>query len=820
MNKINYFEDLQKTVVDLAVDKNEYFNYVATSNRTGRKLDEASVAFGAMIERKCVDLSNREIVGKVEVLNEKRRTFVKIIAEMPEWRDLVVSITLTVNDTVLLDKEKVLFEQVYLGWPSFYVAIPDGALKKGENVIKIKAEGSNLYLSELSLVSFPEMKNISQVSCAEIVKEGERFAVAIKDSGKTFEKIENLNGAEFLGVKYYKEYCILPFRAKCVGNASCTAYFSGKKVVLDMPEVVQNIDQFLIGTDSDDHRQDDTSETYFIIENFLFSAMGNFVQFRPKKGRNFFEIIPENKCKELVDLMRDFGVKFGLSDPSGIFAYLTDYASDIFFGYHIHENYLFFNFNLSEKHMFRRCFTEETQRVLNSQSFTESKDTYMQVLSKSKDLFSKEVGLTSFGSASLLCCYEGNSGIDRINIEPVSNINLLTGSVRATKVKSWGAHVPPDWYFGTPVDKIKSNKYRLAMQYLYLNGASSVYAENGLFKTKAFDRCDWESDFCVYNRNYLREFYKYTLTHPRKGNLIVDKAIVYGRNESVFWKQNDRMAELKDFDWDMKAWGKWNNDYQIAWNSAEAWLPVSDKQNAFKARANKNLFSGTPYGNVDVVYADNDFSKYKTLAFLGWNTMTDDLLERIKSFVKSGGTLMISYSQFNYTDRNDREMTYPKNDKIKEFLGVDITNSAPMGKKLSFASGDELVVEKEMTVACGDLLTAKPICLNENGVGVVYENDYGKGKVYFIANKEYITCENDTQILSTVLKLIGKDSDMICNNNNISFTLREDNQKYYLSVLNMNCIDGADEEYELIVKGRNISGAIKVGEIQDFVFDK
>ena len=171
-------------------------------------------------------------------------------------------------------------------------------------------------------------------------------------------------------------------------------------------------------------------------------------------------------------------------------------------------------------------------------------------------------------------------------------------------------------------------------------------------QTKSFDRCDWESDFCVYNRNYLREFYDYTLTHQRKGELIVDKAIVYGRNESVFWKQNDRMAELKDVDWDMKVWGKWNNDYQIAWNSAEAWLPVSSKQNACSARANKNLFSGTPYGNVDVVYADNDFSKYKTLAFLGWNTMTDELIERLKTFVSNGGTLMISYSHFNYTNLN------------------------------------------------------------------------------------------------------------------------------------------------------------------------
>ena len=92
--------------------------------------------------------------------------------------------------------------------------------------------------------------------------------------------------------------------------------------------------------------------------------------------------------------------------------------------------------------------------------------------------------------------------------------------------------------------------------------------------------------------------------------------------------------------------------------------------------------------------------------------------------------------------------------------------------------------------------------------------------MYFIANKEYISCENDTQILSTVLKLIGKSSDAICNNNNVSFTVREDDKNYYISVLNMNCIDGADEEYEIIFKGNKLSSFIKVSEIQDFVLNK
>ena len=67
---------------------------------------------------------------------------------------------------------------------------------------------------------------------------------------------------------------------------------------------------------------------------------------------------------------------------------------------------------------------------------------------------------------------------------------------------------------------------------------------------------------------YQRDFNDYALTHSRKGNLLVDKAIVYGRNEFIMWKTNDRVAELKEpKDWDSNVWYKWNNDYQVARNS-------------------------------------------------------------------------------------------------------------------------------------------------------------------------------------------------------------------------------------------------------------
>ena len=460
----------------------------------------------------------------------------------------------------------------------------------------------------------------------------------------------------------------------------------------------------------------------------------------------------------------------------------------------------------------------DPERLNASKSFGESKEIYMDVLRQSKEKFSKDVGLTSFGSPSLLCVYEGDAGVDRLTIEPVSNMNLLTGAVRASGVKIWGAHIPTDWYFGVPVDRVKSNKYRLAMQYLFLNGAAYLYAENSLFKTNAFERCDLESEFCTTNRKYHREFYDYALTHQRKGRIVVDKAIIYGRNEFFMWKLNDRMAELKEKDWDSQVWGKWNNAYRIVWNASEIWLPVSDKQNVVKSPLNKNLFSGTPYGNIDIVSAEKDFSAYSQIAFLGWNTMDDELLERLKVYVKNGGTLMISYCHFNYNDRNDQTAVFQCANDLENFLGVEISGERIVSGDVDF-NGEKVEISGVKTVNC-KLLTATTMAQDENGDGVVYKNRYGKGEIYFIAFKEYITHEKDVDLYKKVMRIVGETGNERCDNNNISYTVRETETEYRISVLNMNCIEGADEKYTIKYDGRKISGKIEVGEIREHILDK
>lgn len=819
---LRYYEDIRQTPVALRVNGELFFDYASHTSLHSFVTDWA---YGKVLTRRGIDISDgKTISASVGVSDASRRYCLKIIACMPDWRKYINSLKITINGSVLLDSDEVFFEQVNLGWPAQYFSVPFGMLKNGENEITVtcsNSSGGGLYLSELKLISFPKIEDKSQLSAINYVKAGGKFAVAIADYSRAITGAVGLKNCELVQKTYYGDFCVLVFNAAGEGETCASALFNGQSVPLYMPKAVQNDDYFLFGIDGDDHRHDDGWENRFIIESAVMSGMGNFIQFRPRHLRNYYKIMPDEEYEKLFELMSAFGVTFGLCGNGHDLENLVKKHSESFLGYHIHEPYWYFCAAQLYPDLCKKSYDLDGSELKNAKTFSEAKQIYLNVLKRLQKKYAGNIGMNSSGAPSFLCVYEDSAGFERITIEPVSNINMLVGAVRTTSVKMWGAHVPTDWYFGVPVDIVKSNKYRLTLQYLYLNGASYAYAENALYKTNAFERCDLESEHCVTNRKYQREFYDYVISHPRKGKLLVDKAFIYGRNEFIMWKSNDRMAELKERDWDSNVWGKWNNAYHVAWNAAEVWLPPSDKQNEIQSPLNKKLFSGTPYGNVDIINAENDFCGYKTVAFLGWNTMNDELLSRLKAYVFGGGVLVISYAQMNYTDNPVDKKVFPAGSDLTEFLGIELTQTRQSGKIASFNDGGAYAFSQSMKIACGNALTAKSVCADECGNGIVYVNNFGAGKVYFIALADYVQTEQDTAVLRKVLQIVGEQSEWTCDNLNVSFTVREDEHDYYIDVLNMNCEESNSEAFCLKKNGKTLcAGFVAVGEIKHYQIEK
>ena len=94
-------------------------------------------------------------------------------------------------------------------------------------------------------------------------------------------------------------------------------------------------------------------------------------------------------------------------------------------------------------------------------------------------------------------------------------------------------------------------------------------------------------------------------------------AAVYGNLESMFWLPDDRIPELLDTnDWDQKIWGRWEDtSYQMVWKAVEAWLPVFNCRRMEQDETLTRMFSGTPFGPVDVVSPYSDLSAYRIISF-------------------------------------------------------------------------------------------------------------------------------------------------------------------------------------------------------------
>lgn len=821
MNKIiDFYENINVYDGELSCDNKRQFDYKVPSSIHS---EITEWAYGKIITRSCFDISDRtELIAKFDIADNEKRFKLKIVGCLKEWKKCVIDIEIKVNGALAYKNIEELFENVNLGWPSIYFDINSHLFNKGENRIEIStknANGAGFLVHSVKLLSLPKISEYEQISATEFVKENQVFSIAVENANKDFIGIESIENCKFIKSTYFDDTCVLTFKSKGAGKVSAIANFMGAKVKLKAPLTVENNDQFLIGIDSDDHRHDLSEEFNRINKMTIFSDMGNFIQYRPQRVRNYYKLAPKQEFEKQVELMELFGVKYGLCDGEKLLSFLPEKYQDNFYGYHIHETYQFFstvNESLDSDIELDKSYFK-FKELKTSSCFADSKKLFMTYLEKIKSDKSEKIGLTSVGSPSLLCVYEGDAGFDRITLEPVSNVNLLLGAVRATSVKVWGAHVPTDWYFGVPIDQVKSNKYRLMMQYIYLNGASYVYAENSLFKTNAFDRLDFEDEHLKINRQILRDFYHYTQTHPRKGELKVDKALLYGKNEFIMWQTNDRMGELKEDDWDGAVWGKWDNDYHDCWQASKGWMPISDKQMSVESPLNTKLFAGSPYGSVDVVYAEKDLEKYKTIALLGWNTMDDKVLSNLKKFVKGGGTLVISYCHFNTVDRCDKPFEFMENSKITDFLGVEVDGEFVPDTRVYFEDQSTYLVENKVNCALCNSVGAKVVCKDRQGNGIVYKNYYGKGKVYLCAFKEYYNKPWAIDLVAHLLEYVGKQGDFICNNKNVSFTVRQLSEKQYVvNVLNMNCLLNATENFTLSVFGKTISDSIKVGEIKEY----
>lgn len=708
-------------------------------------LHSFTTAFGVPQSRFCCfcnDIIGAKFhVDKIVNTNQKRgRYLLKFVSTWKDWKQFNHPARITLNGYEILNAQLFL-ENVCKGWPSIYFNIPVGYLA-AENELKIenKSGGKNILLVErVELLQLKEAADFTVLYCPDFISTKEKFAV----------KLILLNKHRDISVKYPKDqlefikrsqYDFI-FKAKRAAKNVKLFFESDKfKCTASIDEIYEPMGgrEVFVGMDCDDYRQDCTEEMDRILEHFAYTQIGNFIAFRPKQNRNYPVKFPTplKNWRRWIDFCKINNIKFQFSGlPEIPEKALKALKKEIvlrggkdFAGFQIHEPYcISFSPVLNNPAAIKRA-----------KNFAEKKRTYIEFVNLQIDKVKYGSAKIFCGDPSLLCVYLRESKIDNILCEPVSNSSLLFGAARGTG-KDFGAHLAPDWYCGFPHDRQAIDRVSLLLDLIYAYGGKHIYLESTAFKTNAFSRNDWEDEFCRLARQKLRDFYKFTCKDSRQGNPNVDLAFVYGNLESMFWRPDDRIPELADSgNWDDVVWGKWpNTQYRWLWKATDAWLPPLHLEAFGKNETLTKMFCGSPYGSVDVVSPYVNLSHYKAIAFLGWNTMDEQIYRNLLKYVKDGGILFICGCHFDTRIDFNGVPRLLRDGKLHELIGADIVGV------------DASVFDK--------FRTCRLVNVNaEQTQEFLFENTVDKGKVYFFNFYDYPWDMRLINKIQSILESIGK----------------------------------------------------------------
>lgn len=338
-----------------------------------------------------------------------------------------------------------------------------------------------------------------------------------------------------------------------------------------------------------------------------------------------------------------------------------------------------------------------------------------------------------------ICCtssnfymdYEVVAGVDFTLFEDCTNeLNIATalsrGLCKQYDLGVWGTHIANEYYTWIHWDnKYRFETLRAEMYMKYLAGAKIIISESGAWHCQSagapemlatprivkpightpdeqwlpfakearehFKNMDRDSAYCRNYRRLMSDFYDYVKTNGTpEGQPEVRLAIAKGNFDLCSLSLNGfdinhviggaRALADRDARW-------FESQPELGWQivSSVFWpRPVG----IYGDDTYNRVFSGTPYGQVDIVSfaydqitADFLSDNYKALIFSGWNTSSEKQYEILAEYVKRGGILFISLPHFskditrNFTNYTVDDLV--NGGDLSELCGVRVRGRGP-----------------------------------------------------------------------------------------------------------------------------------------------
>ena len=385
------------------------------------------------------------------------------------------------------------------------------------------------------------------------------------------------------------------------------------------------------------------------------------------------------------------------------------------------------------------------------------------LIKKMRDNGAKNVSAVQ---AVTLTPYDYEAGIDDVIVEVAPRnmeqiMNFARGAKRAYKRETLGAWLAHEWYGGFhQFDNLKAKRFTAEYYSLYLAGFDTVCLESGFRKiTSHVDAVIPEGE--PLPNSYLKEtedFAKFCNADIRPGENgpITKIAFVQGNLDGFGWGNSSSL------------WGQYF-DEKWGFSAPEySYKVLDDVYRSCEWHEERNFgdyeYSGAPaYGQYDVIPATTPLDvmkQYEWVIFCGWNTMTPEIVDTLKAYVKGGGKLLITAAHVRDSiDRAEKGNFVPG---IEELLGVklsdDILRTNDGYKFAKYSTIDGVMYPGTKKFLCDpawsggytnyvkfEPTTATTVCYvsdsffpePESQIPFITENKYGEGNVIFMANSEY-----------------------------------------------------------------------------------
>lgn len=189
--------------------------------------------------------------------------------------------------------------------------------------------------------------------------------------------------------------------------------------------------------------------------------------------------------------------------------------------------------------------------------------------------------------------------------------------------------------------------------------------------------------------------------------------------------------------------------------------------------------------SADIISVDDDFSKYKVVIAPVLYMIKPEVDERIRRFVDAGGTFITTFFS-GLVDESDIVTIGGYPGKLRDVLGiwVEETDALPSYMKNSFTWNGK-TYENGLICDIMHMEQAKALAVYEKdfyaGTPVISENEFGKGKAYYIATSP------ETAFYGDFLQKVLDDNEIkpvFKSYPNVEVTVREKENKKYTFLLN------------------------------------